>query len=101
LDLAAWQLQAGWLADSGLQRAVHRLQATSDYPGETWEVPAASLASGRGTSVVIHVQPLPPETPGWHVRVEARYPGKGAQGVLSVRDASIAAPGAAPEDSAS
>jgi Tfp pilus assembly protein PilX len=98
LELANWQQQASWLAESGLQRAVHRLHTAPDYGGETWEVPAASLAAGRSGSVVIRVQPHPAETGGRLIRVEARYPSETPRGVLSVCEASMDVPVPAPEE---
>jgi hypothetical protein len=35
--------QAEWLASSALDRAAARLIDTTDYSGETWDVPAAAL----------------------------------------------------------
>ena len=39
----AWQTQARWLAESGLERAAARLATDADYAGETWRVPAAAF----------------------------------------------------------
>jgi len=50
-----WRLQAGWLADSGINRAASRLAGNPDYAGETWEVGSDRLG-GDGATVVIRVQ---------------------------------------------
>lgn len=98
LERAVWQQQAFWLTESGLLRARHRLHTAPDYGGETWEVPAASLASGHGGSAVIHVQSQSDATGVRHVRVKARYPGELPHGVLSVCEASMQVPVPAPEE---
>ena len=39
-------LQALWLAEGGIERAVARLAADPKYAGETWIIPANELAAG-------------------------------------------------------
>ncbi len=100
-ELADWQLQASWLAESGLQRAVHRLRTTPDYAGETWEVPAASLALDHTGSVVIHLLPDAEDASGRQIRVEAEYPSERPHGVRSVREVPVTPPAAVPPASPS
>ena len=50
-----WQVQATWLAESGLQRALARLAADPQYEGETWE-PSADAFDENGAIVVIEVE---------------------------------------------
>jgi Tfp pilus assembly protein PilV len=68
------RLQAGWLAESGVDRAVARLQASADYSGETWEVPAADLGGRGSATVAIQVEKVPDRVDRKKVRVQADYP---------------------------
>ena len=42
------KLQAEWLAESGLDRALARLAADEKYAGEEWSIPMQELASAGG-----------------------------------------------------
>ena len=68
------QLQAEWLARSGLELATARLLADDDFKGETLEpVPRSRV------TITVETKP---DAPGvFHVTSEARYP---AEGRLSV-----------------
>ena len=67
-------LQARWLAESGLERAVARLAESPDYRGETWTIPAAELGGSGSGTVAIAVEP-DARRPGRRlVRVLADYP---------------------------
>jgi type II secretory pathway component PulK len=68
------QLQAMWLAESGLQRASARLARSADYPGETWAVSAESLTGDRDGRVEIVVQSVDGEPDVRRVQVTADYP---------------------------
>jgi len=68
------RLQAGLLADSGVDRAVVRLQASVDYGGETWEVPAEDLGGRGAATVAIQVEKIADRPEGRRVRVRADYP---------------------------
>lgn len=68
------QLQAEWLAESGLERAAFRLRTDSLYPGEVWSISSAELGGGEPGSVSIQVQPVPDQANGRLVHVEATYP---------------------------
>lgn len=68
------KLQALWLVESGLDRAAARLQASADYEGETWEIPAPDLG-GRGVGrVAIRVEPVEDQPLRRNVHVRAEYP---------------------------
>jgi len=97
LDVATRQQQSLWLAESGLERAVHKLQTSSDYVGETWEIPAEVFASHHPGTVVIQVESQAQSRAGWTIRVESRYPSDVPHRVTSVREVWIAAPAVAPE----
>ena len=74
IDRQSWQMQATWLAESGLERAAWRLAADPNYPGETWTLPADQLAGTDGAVVKINVETIP-ELPNRRlVRIRADYP---------------------------
>jgi type II secretory pathway component PulK len=74
LERAQWRRQAGWLAQSGLDRAAARLARNRSFRGETWTIPAAALRGSQGGRVTIEVQ-TPAGRPGVRqVRVTAFYP---------------------------
>ena len=53
------RLQAASLADSGLDRALARLDAHPDYRGEVWELAATDLGGRGGGRIRIEVGPVP------------------------------------------
>jgi hypothetical protein len=67
-------LQAAWLADSGVERASARLTADPGYTGETWNIPAAELDGRHPAKVVIAVRPAADRPQRRIVRVEADFP---------------------------
>ena len=52
-------LQAEWLAEAGIQRALARLAVDPAYTGETWDIPARELDSANAALVTITVGPAP------------------------------------------
>ncbi len=68
---AEQQLQAGWLADSGLLRARQRLATNADYTGETWELSPGEAQAGIAATVVITVEPADDAR---RIMVDATYP---------------------------
>jgi Tfp pilus assembly protein PilV len=86
------RLQAAWLADSGLERASSRLAASSDYKGETWEIPAEDFG-GRGSATVqIQVEKPPDQPDRRKVRIQADYPAKSSLRTRQSREAIIPIP---------
>lgn len=81
------RLQASWLAESGLERAWAKLAETSDYRGETWQVPAESLRSRDAASVRITVEPLEREPGRVRVTSRADYPREGTSRARQTRTA--------------
>lgn len=67
-------MQALWLAEAGVERAVARLASDSEYAGETWVIPAQELATDDGAVVRIQVEAIPSQSGRRSVRVEADYP---------------------------
>lgn len=77
------ELQAQWLAEAGLERAVVRLARDAQYRGETWR----SEVRGELGSVTITVEP---ETK--KIVAEAVYPPEDHRRILVRRTASISDP---------
>ena len=73
-DRQAWQVQASWLAESGLERAAWRLAADADYAGETWTLSADQMAAADAAVVRIEVETIPEQPNRRLVRVRADYP---------------------------
>ena len=73
-DRQAWQVQATWLAESGLERAAWRLAADADYTGETWTLSAGQMAAADAAVVRIEVETIPEQPNRRLVRVRADYP---------------------------
>jgi hypothetical protein len=68
------RIEAAWLADSGLARALARLDHSGDYAGETWEIPAEDLGGRGSASVLIRVEKVADRPDRRKVRVQADYP---------------------------
>jgi type II secretory pathway component PulK len=68
------RLQAEWLAESGIQRALARLDTEPDYRGETWEISARDLDSSEAARVMITVESVAENQGQRQVRAQADYP---------------------------
>lgn len=76
------RLQAHWLAEAGVDRALARLAQDADYEGERWEVAADALGlapsktaeEGPAAVVAIEVERPKDQDGGRIVRVRADYP---------------------------
>jgi type II secretory pathway pseudopilin PulG len=68
------RLQAGWLAESGVERALARLSASGDYSGENWEIPPEDLGGRGPATVAIQVNPVAGQPDRRKVQVQADYP---------------------------
>ena len=68
------RLQAEWLAEAGLRRALARLDADADYAGETWNIDARALGAADAATVVIAIERLPRDPKARTIRVRANYP---------------------------
>jgi Tfp pilus assembly protein PilX len=66
-------LQALWLAEGGIERAVARLAADPKYAGETWPIPAKELAANDSAVVRIQVETIAGQPERRSVRIEADY----------------------------
>ncbi|AGA30456.1 hypothetical protein [Singulisphaera acidiphila] len=72
----ARRLQAEWLVESGLERAVVQInESKGEYQGEVWEITAAELGGLDSGRVTIAVETPKDEAGGRRrVRVQADYP---------------------------
>jgi len=80
------KLQAEWLAQSGIDRAVARLAAQPDYTGETWKLTPRDLnlsepepdSASSGPAALVHIAVEGPQDPGTAprrlIKVQADYP---------------------------
>jgi hypothetical protein len=78
------RLQAEWLAQSGLDRALARIAADPNYPGETWklthrdlgltEVPGAEPAPAAVVAIKVEPAGSPGNSGQKLIKVQADYP---------------------------
>jgi hypothetical protein len=68
------RLQAEWLAEAGLRRALARLDVDPGYPGETWEIDARELGAADGATVAIAVERPAGDGAARAIRVRADFP---------------------------
>ncbi|MFC1596812.1 hypothetical protein ACFL5Q_02590 [Planctomycetota bacterium] len=74
VETEAWQVQAAWLAESGLERAAAQLAANPVYAGETWNLSADLLGAAHGAVVRIEVETVEEQEQRRLVRCVADYP---------------------------
>ncbi len=89
IELRSRQVQAGWLAESGVQRAAARLAADANYRGETWQISPADLNGRDGGTVAIRVTPLPDKPDRRAVHIDADYPADPQDRARETRDITI------------
>jgi hypothetical protein len=79
------RLRAGWLAESGLERAWARHSLSPSYRGETWTLSPKTLGGRDGATVRILVEPVRDDPS--HLRVSARadYPSDGVSRARQTR----------------
>ena len=68
------RLQAEWLAEAGIQRALARIAADPAYNGETWEIPARDLDSPDAALVTITVGREPGDDKLRKILAQAEHP---------------------------
>ena len=74
VELQTRQIQAGWLAESAVQRAHARLSAEASYRGETWRISPQDIGGRDGATIAIRVSDVPGKPDRRTVHVEADYP---------------------------
>ncbi|MBI3862955.1 MAG: hypothetical protein HY290_13775 [Planctomycetia bacterium] len=83
------RVQAGWLAESGLDRAAARLAGDPNYAGETWTIAADRLARHDPGVIVIRVEKVESRTSQRLIVVEAAYPPDGPDRARVTRQATM------------
>jgi hypothetical protein len=68
------RLQAEWLAEAGIRRALARLEADPGYSGETWDIDARDLGAADAAAVAIAVERPPGDAKARMIRVRADFP---------------------------
>lgn len=83
------QIQAGWLAEAGCQRALAKSVGDQKYVGETWDVPAEQLQAPTGAAVRITVEAASAENTARTVTALAEFPKGSAQAVRVTKQITI------------
>jgi len=68
------QVQATWLADSGVMRGIAQFQSQKGYTGEFWVVPSEQLTGGRSAEVQIRVTPSTTDPTQTVIEARSEYP---------------------------
>jgi type II secretory pathway component PulK len=68
------RLQAEWLAEAGLRRALARLDAEPAYTGETWTIEARELGAADSATVTIAIERQSGDPKSRTIRARADYP---------------------------
>ncbi len=89
-ELDAYGLQADWLAESALDRALAKLAEQPGYQGETWTIPTEELDGLHRGQVAISLKPA--ASNGREVEVIARFPAEGSQTVKRTKRLRVAMP---------
>ncbi|MBN1395392.1 MAG: hypothetical protein JW959_10245 [Pirellulales bacterium] len=69
-----WRLQAEWLAEAALERAIARVDLDAEYAGETWTLGPEQFAGRRGAAVTIAVEPSADAPDKLSIQVVADFP---------------------------
>ena len=92
VELQTRQIQAGWLAESAVQRAAARLATAANYRGETWHISARELGGRDAATITIRVDDVPGKTDRRTVHVEADYPDDPSQRAREGRNVIVRIP---------
>src|SRR5947209_2496337 len=86
--VTAIQLQAAWIADAALGRAVAQVRANRQYDGVTWRVQTGNDNDAEHTGVAdIRVARI---GDGLRIKIEARYPDDPTRRVRATRSLEVA-----------
>ena len=99
VDLQFRQIQAGWLAESALQRASARLSAEANYRGETWNISPQDIGGRDGAAIAIRVENVAGKSDRRKIHVEADYPDDRFQRARQVREVIVPIPSPRPSPS--
>ncbi|MGO9114171.1 MAG: hypothetical protein ACLP9L_33575 [Thermoguttaceae bacterium] len=96
VELQSRQIQAGWLAESAVQRACARLSAEGNYHGETWNISAQDIGGRDGATIAIRVDEVAGKPQRRAVHVEADYPDDPFQRARQAREVIVVLKGPQP-----
>lgn len=68
------QVQARWIAEAGVRRAVARLAADPQFDGEEWGIAADELGQNYSAAVILRVEPSDGAPGNFRITAEARCP---------------------------
>lgn len=83
------QVQAEWLAESGIDRAVFRLRGDHAYEGETWMPGSSDLAGEESAEVMIEIQKSTDRPSAYAILVKAVYGSGPGQSVTRTRQTTV------------
>jgi len=86
------QLQALWLVESGLNRALASLAASPDYRGESWQLAPGELGDRDGATIRIAVESLEGSQTKGRITVEASYSDDPSRRIVQRRTIEIELP---------
>lgn len=89
LRLRGSQMQAFWLAESAVERARVRLDATPEYAGEDWHVELELRGAAVEARATIRVESVAGESSQRRIVVQARCPAEGDASVLEMRERTV------------
>lgn len=93
------RLQAEWLAESGLQRAVARLRAEANWSGDVWDVSAESLGAPGVVTTRIVEEADAADASGRRIVVTAEFPAGSQERARCSRSARVELPAKLPQES--
>jgi hypothetical protein len=84
------QLQAEWLAESALARAIARHKQDAAYAGEIWQIELPRSA-GQPAPGVAKIKIIPPAAPAMELKIEieAQFPADETTGIRAHREHSF------------
>ena len=94
VELQTRQMQAGWLADSAVERTSARLASQAGYRGETWTVLPQDLGGLDGASIAVRVEEVPGRPDRRAIHVNADYPPDPSRRVRQSREVIVSLKGA-------
>jgi hypothetical protein len=83
------QIQAQWLAQAGIDRAIAQLRKSPDYRGETWRIPPDELDGNSQAQVEIHLDSFADHPADLHLTVVADYPADSIHTSRQTRESTI------------
>jgi Tfp pilus assembly protein PilX len=86
--IVAAELQAAWVADAAMARAVAQLHADPEYDGETWRAVTAASDDAEHTGIA-EVRVVRSSNTNYRLKVEARFPDDPVRRVVASRTMEI------------